>query len=69
MSMNTNNRLMRNAAVAIADQCLKGISPALHESLHKQAWECLYEIAEREIYLYEVNVNRMRQRLRPLGEG
>jgi hypothetical protein len=59
---------MHDAASAIATQVLSALKSTLHESLHKEAWECLYEIAEREIYLYEVNVIRMQQRLRPLDK-
>jgi hypothetical protein len=62
----TTQRLQHDTASTIATQVLSALAPILHESMHKQAWEWLYEIAEREIYLYEVNVNRMRQRMRPL---
>jgi hypothetical protein len=61
----TPSRLQHDAAAAIATQCLSSIAPCLHESLHKQAWEWLYEIAKKEIESYETNVTRMQHRLRP----
>ena len=59
-------RLQHDAAAAIATACLHAISPCLHQSLHKQAWEWLYEIAKREIVAYGIQVDRMRQRLLPM---
>lgn len=62
------DRLQHDAAAAIADQLLAALKSTIDESMHKQAWEWLFEIAEREIYLYQINVNRMRQRMRPLDK-
>ena len=60
-----NQRLQHDAAVAIAKTCLGVIFPCIHPALHQQVWESFYQAAKRGIEAYELQVDRMRQRLHP----
>jgi hypothetical protein len=60
-----NQRLQHDAAAAIARTCLDVISPCIHPALHQQAWESFYQAAKWGIEPYELQVNRVQQRLHP----
>jgi hypothetical protein len=60
-----NQRLQHDAAVAIAKTCLGVISPCLPPALRQQAWKSFYQAAKWGIEAYELQVERMRQRLHP----
>jgi len=64
-----NTRLQHDAAVAIATACLDVIFPCIHVALHKQAWESFYTVVKSGLEAYEVQVDRMQKRMKPLENG
>lgn len=60
-----NQRLQHDAAVAIATTCLDVVSSCIHPALYQQAWESFYQAAKGGIEAYELQVDRMQQRLHP----
>jgi hypothetical protein len=60
-----NQRLIHDAAVAIATACLDVVASCIHPSCHKDAWDEFYMIARSGIEAYEIQVNRTQHRLRP----
>jgi hypothetical protein len=61
-----NPRLQHDAAFAIARACLNVVASCVHPSCHKDAWEKFYMIAKSCIEAYEIQADRMLDRLRPL---
>jgi hypothetical protein len=60
-----NQRLQHDAAAAIAKACLEVIASCIHPCCHKDAWEEFYRIAKIGIEAYEIQRQRMLQRLLP----
>ncbi len=60
-----NQRLQHDPAESIATTCLYVVSHLLHPGLHKEAWDLFYQVAKRGIEDYELQVDRMQQRLHP----
>ncbi|MHB1426818.1 MAG: hypothetical protein ACYC3I_26980 [Gemmataceae bacterium] len=60
-----NQRLQHDAAVAIATVCLDVVFLCLPPALRRQAWESFYQTARWGIEAYEIQVDRMQQRLHP----
>ena len=60
-----SQRLQHDAAVAIAKACLDVVASCVHPSCHKDAWDEFYMIAKSGIEAYEIQLNRMQQRLHP----
>jgi hypothetical protein len=62
----SNQRLQHDAAAAIAKACLDVVASCVHPSCHKDAWDEFYMIAKSRIEAYEIAVERILHRLRPL---
>jgi hypothetical protein len=61
----TNQRIQHDAAIAIAKACLDVVASCIHPSCHKDAWEEFYQVAKAGIEGYEIQNQRMLQRLLP----
>lgn len=60
--------MIHDAAWAIATALVEAMTPALGEGEHQEAFAVFYETARAGIEAYEVQLERMQQRLRP-GEN
>jgi hypothetical protein len=61
-----NQRLQHDTAAAIAKACLDVVASCIHPSCHKDAWDEFYMIAKSGIEVYEIKIERILHRLRPL---
>jgi hypothetical protein len=60
-----NNRLIHDSAYAAAVSLLQSFSPCLREEEHKDAFDVAYETVKAAIEAYEIQTNRLEERLRP----
>ncbi len=61
-----NLRLQHDAALMITQHCIELLVNVLDEEQKQQATEGIYAISLAGIEAYEVQVDRMQKRLRPL---
>lgn len=61
-----NRRLVHDAALMMAQHCTEAMVNLLTEEQQIQAKECFYEICQCGLEAYELQVDRMHKRLRPL---
>jgi hypothetical protein len=62
-----NQRLQHDVALMMAQHCVELMMNLLDEVQQRQAREGFYEICKAGIECYEVQSDRMQQRLRPMS--
>lgn len=66
MANQVNRRVQHDVALVTGHHCVELVSNVLDGEQKKQALQGFYEIILAALEAYEVQVDRMRQRLRPL---
>jgi len=60
-----DHRLIHDAASQMARETLRAVKDCLFEDEHRIAFEEFYYICKQNLEAYELEVDRLRQRLRP----
>ena len=62
-----NERVINERAWMMAQHCVAAVANVLSHEQQLQAKECFYELCKYQLELFELEVDRLQQRLRPLN--